>query len=155
MNKPILDVCCGSRMMYFNKKDPRVVFGDNRSLETTLCDGRKLEINPGVRLDFTSLPFADNTFGLVVFDPPHLIHAGQNSWLAKKYGVLGQNWQDDLKAGFKECFRVLKHEGTLIFKWNEYQIKVREILALTDQKPVFGHPTNRAQTTHWFTFMKD
>lgn len=153
--KTVLDVCCGSRMMYFNKKDDRVLFGDKRIEQTTLCDGRTLEINPEVRLDFTHLPFPDNSFYLVAFDPPHLVNTGKNSWLAKKYGRLNKSWQEDIRQGFSECFRVLKPNGTLIFKWNENQIKVKEILALTDKKPIFGHTTNRSKTTHWFTFMKD
>lgn len=27
--KSILDMCCGSRMFWFDRTDPRVVFGDN------------------------------------------------------------------------------------------------------------------------------
>ena len=38
--KRVLDACCGSRMFYFDKADPEVLFADNRELETTLCDGR-------------------------------------------------------------------------------------------------------------------
>ena len=61
-----------------------------------------------------------------MFDPPHLIRAGKTSWLAKKYGRLNQEtWQDDLRRGFDECQRVMKPTGTLVFKWNEDQIKPR------------------------------
>lgn len=152
MNKPVLDVCCGSRMMWFNKQNPQVVFGDKRTENHILCDGRALEITPDIELDFTKLPFDDNSFSLVVFDPPHLVRAGKNGWLAKKYGVLGQNWKDEIKAGFAECFRVLKPNGTLIFKWNENQIKVSDVVALAPQQPLFGHRTSRQ--TLWFTFLK-
>jgi len=31
------------------------------------------------------MPFADESFYMVVFDPPHLVRAGENQWLAKKY----------------------------------------------------------------------
>jgi hypothetical protein len=31
---------------------------------------------------------------LVVFDPPHLKHAGPRSWLRAKYGVLGESWRE-------------------------------------------------------------
>jgi len=68
---------------------------------------------------------------------------------------LGDDWQDDLRRGFAECFRVLKPYGTLIFKWNEIQIPVRDILALTDQKPLFGHKSGKRADTHWITFMKE
>ena len=60
------------------------------------------------------------------FDLPHLLKAGDNSWLAKKYGKLTDEWEIDIKQGFDECMRVLKPNGTLIFKWNEQQIKLRE-----------------------------
>ena len=83
----ILDPCCGSRMMWFDKQDQRCLFGDLRTESHYLTDRgnlRHLEIHPDVRLDFTALPFADNSFNLVVFDPPHLVRAGKKSWLAKK-----------------------------------------------------------------------
>ena len=44
--------------------------------------------------------------------------------------------------------------GVLIFKWNETQIKVSEILELTNHKPVFGHISGKRANTHWITFMK-
>ena len=156
--KPILDPCCGSRMMWFDKQDQRCLFGDLRTESHYLKDRgnlRHLEIHPDIRLDFTALPFADDSFNLVVFDPPHLVRAGKKSWLAKKYGQLTQDWRDDLRKGFAECFRVLKPNGVLIFKWNEDQIKVPQILALTPNQPLFGHPTGRHGKTHWFTFMKE
>lgn len=154
----ILDPCCGSRMMWFDKQDQRCLFGDLRTESHYLKDRgnlRHLEIRPDVQLDFTALPFADNSFNLVVFDPPHLVRAGKKSWLAKKYGQLTQDWRDDISQGFAECFRVLKPGGVLIFKWNEDQIKVPQILALTPHQPLFGHPTGRHGRTHWFTFMKE
>jgi putative methyltransferase, putative len=153
--KPILDPCCGAKMMWFDKQNQRALFGDVRSESHTLCDGRALEIKPDLVMDFTALPFDDETFRLVVFDPPHLIYAGEKSWLRKKYGRLNAQWRESLKKGFAECFRVLKPEGILIFKWNESQIKIKEVLALTDQKPLFGHPSGRKGLTHWYTFMKD
>ena len=100
------------------------------------------------------MPFSDGEFKMVVFDPPHLKRLGKNSWMAKKYGILNTTWQQDLKLGFKECFRVLETGGTLIFKWNETQIKVKEVLALTDVRPLFGHFTGHRTMTHWYVFMK-
>lgn len=153
--KKILDVCCGSRMFWFDKNHPDVLYQDIRSEEHTLCDGRKLEVRPDVVADFRDMPYEDESFKLVVFDPPHLLKAGEQSWLAKKYGLLSENWKEDIRKGFKECFRVLELNGILIFKWNEDQIKVKEILKLTDVKPLFGHTTGRHGKTHWITFMKE
>lgn len=154
----VLDPCCGSRMMWFDKQDQRCLFGDVRAETHNLKDRgrlRYLEIHPDVQLDFTALPFADNQFRVVVLDPPHLVRAGKQSWLAKKYGTLGEDWQTDLRQAFAECFRVLRPGGVLIFKWNEDQVKVSQILALTSHKPLFGHPTGRHGRTHWFTFLKE
>ena len=154
-NPQVLDVCCGSRMFYFDKQDPRVLFCDKRAERHILCDGRVLEINPDIQLDFTNLPFDDETFHHVCFDPPHLINVGQNSWLAKKYGQLNKlNWQEDLRKGFSECFRVLKNNGTLIFKWNEQDVPIKNILALTEHKPLYGHISGKRSNTHWISFIK-
>jgi ubiquinone/menaquinone biosynthesis C-methylase UbiE len=60
-----------------------------------------------------------------------------------------------LRKGFSECFRVLEPNGVLVFKWNETQIKVSEILKLTTEKPVFGHISGKRANTHWFVFLKD
>lgn len=150
--KPVIDVCCGSRMFWFNKEDDRALFMDKRALETTLCDGRSLEVKPNVIGDFRNMEFDDGSFHLVVFDPPHLLKAGDDSWLAKKYGKLSDDWKNDLKAGFKECFRILKTNGTLIFKWNEEQVRLAEILKLTPEKPLFGH---KRQKTHFIVFIKE
>jgi ubiquinone/menaquinone biosynthesis C-methylase UbiE len=148
----ILDACCGSRMFWFDKQHEEAIYMDNRQLTATLCDGRKLEINPDVIADFRNMPFEDNSFYLVIFDPPHLLKAGDDSWLAKKYGKLGQDWRTDIAKGFNECMRVLKPNGTLIFKWNEDQIKLKDVLKCFGQKPLFG---NKRSKTHWLVFMKD
>lgn len=156
----VLDPCCGSRMFWFNRNDDRAVFGDIREETHLLKDKsskggfRELIIAPDVLMDFRALPFGDATFPLVVFDPPHLVRNGSTGWLAKKYGKLGDDWRDDLRAGFAECFRVLRPAGTLIFKWNETDVKVAELLALTDQKPLFGNRCGKAAKSHWIVFIK-
>lgn len=63
---------------------------DIRQLDDILCDGRQLSITPDVIGDFRNIPYEDNSFKLVIFDPPHLIKIGENSWLAKKYGKLDE-----------------------------------------------------------------
>lgn len=157
----VLDPCCGARMMWFDPHDQRCLFGDMREESIVVTDRshredgtRAVHIHPDARLDFRALPFPDDTFALVVFDPPHLVRAGPRSWMAAKYGKLGFDWRDDLTKGFNECFRVLKPEGVLIFKWSEVHISLAEILACTDQRPLFGHRSGKRDRTHWMTFMK-
>lgn len=154
--KLILDPASSMRAFYFDKQDSRVVFGDIRENEThLLTNGQTITIKPDQVMDFRNLPYEDESFQCVIFDPPHLLGLSEKSWMRKKYGVLEQlTWQQDLTDGFKECFRVLKLNGTLIFKWNETSIKLKEILALTDQKPVLGHPSGKRMGTHWVLFIK-
>ncbi len=155
MTVSVLDPCCGGRMMWFDHADQRCLFGDIRSEQHTLCDGRVFNITPDINMDFRSMPFPDETFRLVVFDPPHLRRAGRDSWMRAKYGILGDDWRDDLSKGFSECFRVLKPEGVLIFKWADTQVSVSDVLALAGRKPLFGHKSGRRERTHWVTFMKE
>lgn len=156
----VLDACCGAKMFWFDRANPNAVFIDKRREKHNLKDCtskfgmRELIINPDIVADFTALPFQDNQFALVVFDPPHLVRNGKSGWLAKKYGKLEGDWKEDLRKGFSECFRVLKPEGTLIFKWNERDIPVSQILELTEIKPLIGNRCGKASQSHWIVFMK-
>lgn len=155
-----VDVCCGSRMFWFDRKDSRAIFADKRRETHVLPDvssrggSRTLEVNPDIIADFTNLPWPDNRFALVVFDPPHLVRAGKKGWQAKKYGKLEGDWREMLRRGFAECFRVLRPEGTLIFKWNEHEVPVSQILALTPERPLVGQRCGKTAKTHWMVFMK-
>lgn len=158
---PVLDVCCGGRMMWFNKEDNRALFVDQRcevvgrSKKATEKRFASISVNPDIKADFTTLPFSDNSFSLVVFDPPHGFF-GEQSFMAKEYGTLCQSkdWRKMLTDGFRECFRVLKPQGTLIFKWNEVDVPVSQILALTPERPLFGHKSGKRMNTHWIAFLK-
>jgi len=116
---------------------------------------RQIVVDPDIIADFTALPFSDEQFSLVVFDPPHVARSGDTSWLLKKYGKLTGDWREMLRHGFKECFRVLKTDGTLIFKWAETQFPVSQILALTPARPLFGQRCGKQAKTHWVVFTKD
>lgn len=93
-NKLILDACCGSRMFWFDKKNPDVLFMDKRSETVTAKDRdkiRAIEVKPDAIADFTNSPFDDNSFYMAVFDPPRLKTLGETSWMAKRYGKLPTN----------------------------------------------------------------
>ena len=148
--------------MWFAREHGDALFGDKRSETLTVTDRshgrqdgtRTLTVCPDMLMDFRALPFSDATFKLVVFDPPHLVRAGPRSWMAAKYGKLGKDWRDDIRAGFLECFRVLDADGVLVFKWNETQVKVGEVLALSPHPPLFGNTSGKKAGTHWLVFMK-
>ena len=159
--KPILDMCCGSRMFYFDKENPNVEYCDIRSETLVRPDknsDRIIKILPDTIADFRTLPFEDNSFYQVIFDPPHLINIGDSSWLKAKYGQLNkETWRDDLKKGFNEAMRVLKPNGTLIFKWNDQDIELAKLKPLFPCEPIFGNkrPKNKnGKYSHWLVFMK-
>lgn len=160
MSELVVDVCCGSRMFWFDKADRRAMFLDNRRETHRLKDkssaggSRMLTIDPDHIADFTALPFKSESFAMVVFDPPHLLRNGATGWQAKKYGKLGADWQDLLRRGFAECFRVLRPAGTLVFKWSEQDIPVSQILKLTPERPLVGQRCGKSARTHWLVFMK-
>lgn len=157
----ILDVCCGSRMFWFDRTDERVIFCDKRAERHVLNDRtakgghRDLVIAPNIVSDFTALPFPSNYFTMVVFDPPHYKSVGKKSWLRAKYGALDGDWKEMLTKGFSECFRVLLPSGTLIFKWASVEFPLSEILKLTPAKPLFGHHSGKQALTHWVSFIKE
>lgn len=161
MDKKILDVTCGSRTIWFDKRHPAAVYCDKRREEysdiwksTNGQSERSCVIDPDIQCDFTDLPFKDNTFALVVFDPPHLVNIGDTAWMKKKYGRLEEDWPRMLHDGFMECMRVLKPDGVLIFKWNEIQIPTAEVWKAIGQKPLFGHHSGKKSQTFWGCFMK-
>ena len=160
MLPPVLDACCGPRLFWFDRKDPRALFIDKRcethpiDIGTPGTKGRApIVVEPDQLADFTEMPFADESFHLVVFDPPHVIRKEALGILTRKYGVLPADWQTLLRDGFAECFRVLKPNGTLVFKWASPTISVKEVLALTSVRPLFGHHTGK--NTHWCVFIKE
>ena len=160
-NKYILDATCGSRTIWFQKDCPMAVFMDCREerdlgiwKSTKNASVRTLNVEPDVLADFTDMPFPDNTFSLVVFDPPHLLKVGDTAWLKKKYGKLPKDWQNLIHDGFWECMRVLKPYGTLIFKWSEIDIPTRSIIDAIGIEPLFGHRSGKQMNTHWLCFMK-
>lgn len=160
----ILDATCGPKTIWYQKNHPFVTFMDIRKEKiNTLQKGNNLvckriiNIDPDVIADWSSLPFPDNHFDMVVFDPPHIIQKKKTkpSQMKLKYGYfLESEYKTILVHGVAELFRVLKPEGTFIFKWSETSKKVDEILKLFPYQPMFGTRTGQANNTHWIVFIK-
>ena len=155
MDKKIIDVCCGSKMFWFDKNNPNVEFCDKRTVPRhEYYPNRFLEVSPDTVCDFTNLPFEDNSFYLAVYDPPHLTQVGDTSWTKLKYDRLEGDWPEMLSKGFDECMRVLKPNGVLIFKWSEVQVPLSKVLSCFKSRPLFGNRSGKHSKTHWLCFMK-
>ena len=160
MDKLILDATCGSRQIWFQKNEPHTIYCDKRQEHYEGNFGsnnahRVLDISPDMICNFTDLPFPSESFNLVVLDPPHLI-GESGAWMKKAYSFYESKEQaiKDVSDGIRECMRVLKIGGVLIFKWSEIQVSSREIIDACGIEPLFGHRSGSKSNTHWMTFMK-
>lgn len=155
-DKLILDACCGGRTFWFDKKHPDTLYIDNEPRSKGICKERpEFNCTPDIVMDFRQLPFAEETFWHIVWDPPHLLNLMATSIMRKKYGTLQkETWQADMQKGFDELWRVLKTNGTLVFKWSEGSIPVSKVLSLFPETPLYGHPTAKHGKTKWMVFVK-
>jgi len=160
----ILDATCGMKSMWYQKNHPLVTYIDIRkgtfeavAKHSKIRDRRKRIINPDVVMDFTDLKYDDDTFDMVIFDPPYKIE-GKNTKEAGvhvPYGRLNkEDYKDVLSKGINELFRVLKPCGVFVFKWGEINKKVDEIIKLFPYPPMFGTRTGQRNNTHWIVFLK-
>lgn len=148
-------------MMWFNKKHPNAVYMDIRREKVIINKGRgnfwELDINPDILGDFRNLPPEIKLlrFKLIAWDVPHFKQAGINSAMRKQYGILGENWREDLVQGFKELWAVLDDYGVLLLKFNTWDISASAVLSLFPVKPLFGNIIKKKpSSTFWFCFMK-
>ena len=158
--KFILDATAGFRMMHFDKQNPYVLYLDQRA-----------ECEPEQVGDFKNTGLSDESFYLIVWDPPHLMHNPKHSANANMLRVYGslepETWQSELKDGFKELWRLLKPGGSLLFKWCTFEISSDRVLKLFPVKPVIyqisANKKNSYETgkrarevqTMWFCFFKN
>lgn len=63
--------------------------------------------------------------------------------------LIGRKLQKLDEDRMKECEFYFR-----IFKWNETQITVSEILKVIGINPIIGHKSGRLNNTHWMLFVK-
>ncbi len=144
-------------MMWFDKHYPGAIYVDKRVRPKGFMTVRpEFEIAPDVRGDFRHLDFPDASFSLVVFDPPHTIRGKEEGGIiAERYGRLTlASWEADLAAGFAECWRVLKPNGTLVFKWAESDKRIGDLEKFFPVAPIFGTRAGKGHKTIWLCFFK-
>ncbi len=160
----ILDATAGFRGIWYIKNHPFVTFLDKRTGYTKNTNGTKIKnrrhfkLDPDIIADWTkTIPFDDEYFDMVIFDPPHFIidNDKSDSCLTLRYGRIDKsNYKQYLGAGFKELFRVLKKEGVFILKWCENTHKVDDIIKLSPYPALFGSKTGQNHKNYWILFIK-
>ena len=160
-DKVILDACCGGRQMWHkeNKEHPNALYLDIRE-EAPGCIKQQpnFSVQPDYIQDYRELhAVPTDTFAHIAWDIPHLFRS-TSGLITTKYGALDQgsgNWQDDLRRGFEELWRVLKMHGTLVFKYNDLNIKASQMLSVFPVNPLYGAMTKKGvNNTFFFVFVK-
>lgn len=71
-------------------------------------------------VDFRDLPYTDDHFEVVVFDPPYKLNGTPDETVDERYGVdVPADWRERMKLmheGVLECLRVLAPKGYLLVK---------------------------------------
>ena len=162
----ILDATTGFKGIWYQKNHPFVTFIDKRkgwmdgkTKNMTFKNRRRWKIDPDLVVSWKDVPFPDNYFDMIIFDPPHLILDRGKSipQMAKAYGNLySYNWRMELKEGIAKLFQILKPEGIFVLKWCENSVKVQEIIKLCPYPPLFGSNTKSKGRTanYWILFLK-
>lgn len=127
----VLDATAGNRLMWPCKNPPLTVFMDKEM---------ELHRPPDIFAVWQYLPFRDNIFELIFFDPPNLITRGIfNPWYAdpKSAGGASGSWYGfftskihlttSIVGAAKEFYRVGRR---LCVKWFEDRVTVWQLLPL-------------------------
>ena len=139
--------------MWWDKDHPDALYVDRRIVPPgSIVQQTMWQIEPDVAADFTALPFDDDSFALVVFDPPHATISPE-SITGMKYGTITD--LDEVIAGLRECYRVVIPSGFLVFKWAEAVFPVQKVLDRAEMTPMFGHRTAKSGKTIWCLFRKE
>ncbi len=107
-------------MWWWDKAHPLAVYMDRREEPPGSSPRRpNWACQPSLLADFKEMPFEDEVFQLVLFDPPPLVREKASfSEVRLRYGEFtSANEQEEIGLGFSECWRVLALGGTLVFKW--------------------------------------
>ena len=169
----ILDATAGNRTMYETKDANCIVYIDIQ---------KKLARKPTIFADCTKTPFKPKIFHTIFFDPPHS-YAETTTWytipdsetfqkvwpgygkIPRYYGLERyKNRSQLIKFIYnaqKEFLRILRDDGLLWLKWNDFKIPLDNILGIFKNwrillKLYVNDPTHTAGKgqTYWVCMCK-
>lgn len=121
----ILDVCCGAEKMYHGSQSQLATnefitidirTGDFSYKSKSSVTTTSVIVKPKILADMRYLPFKDDTFDIIVCDPPHM-DCGLTGFMYKAWGSWNQQETIDImKLANLEFSRCLRKNGTLILK---------------------------------------
>jgi len=151
----MLDATAGNRMMWKHKNPPDTIFLDKEV---------RLRIPPDIFAVWENLPFRNDVFNCVIFDPPHSVKRGVNSYFnedpkgGRWYGAF-RNKMHFLTSMVKASSEFLRVSKRLCFKWYEGDLSLWNVLPLfSGWKKIFeSYTTGRGigrKRTYWVTFIR-
>ncbi len=150
----------GCRSIWFDKEHPDCLYVDRRPLIVpTQKRGDKLDVStlawtPDIVADNSALPFRDNLFSLIVYDPPHRGFTADSN-MGRRYGPT--SWDElrgSVRAAAKESHRVAEPGALFAMKWNDVHLSMDTVLGLMFSywRALVGHSmigTNAQSITRW------
>ncbi len=143
----ILDMTSGCRAIWLEKEHSDCVYVDRRALIVPMhrrgdkLDESSLAWTPDVVADNAALPFRDNLFSLLVYDPPHRGFTADSN-MGRRYGSASlEEVRENIRAAAKEAHRVAMPGAHLAMKWNDIDISINIVLGMmfTYWRALFGH----------------
>lgn len=107
-----------------------------RPAHLVACDLDPAKSPIGYSVDFTAMPFDDNAFGAVTYDPPYKLNGTPSHNVDERYGVAGSytsaaDRHQLILDGLTECARVLDAGGHLLVKCQD-QVNAGRVRWQTD-----------------------
>ena len=131
--KPVLDATAGNRHMW----------GDNKHLDNVVFMDKEpnLRIPPDIIATWDDIPFPDDYFHCVIFDPPHVFSEtsmynqdpqarphGANK-IPGWYGAF-KSRREAVKQIYEAQIEFARVAPRMCFKWNEASMKLQNVLSL-------------------------
>jgi len=120
--KPCLDATAGYRMMWPTKQMEGWVYLDKRP-----------EVKPDLVAMWSNLPFRDNVFEVIMFDPPHLIDRGGMGKIIQKMREKYTTWsrrKDVAPTIFKAAKEFSRVGNILILKWYDDKVSLWQLYSV-------------------------
>jgi hypothetical protein len=169
----ILDATAGNRTMYETKNVDSIIYIDIQ---------KQLARKPTMFADCTRTPFRNKTFHTIFFDPPYFITTGKFFWINPDIRVRNKNEKPRKQTptyygtniyknrsqlikfiynAQKEFLRILRDDGLLWLKWNDYETPLHNILAIFKNWQILlklyindPYKTTEGGKTYWICLCK-
>ena len=137
-------------------------------IEPDITIDRNRERRPKIQAVWQHLPFRDDYFERILFDPPHLLRepsgwANTDLWRHFSWFSSPAEARKIIYQAFKEILRVLRPGGVCIFKWNDTEKPLNWIIAIapreleiqrSDKRNGHGVRVSGSHTTYYVWFRK-